>query len=111
MSPSRAASPRPCGGPAPVPGHMVKIEIEVDTLAQLAEALDQKADAVLLDNMSPDMLAEAVKMVAGRAITEASGGISLSNAAAVAASGVDLISAGWLTHSAAVLDIGLDFVG
>ncbi len=92
-------------------GHMVKIEIEVDTLAQLAEALDQKADAVLLDNMSPDMLAEAVKMVAGRAITEASGGISLSNAAAIAASGVDLISAGWLTHSAAVLDIGLDFVG
>ncbi len=91
-------------------GHLVKIEIEVDTLAQLAEALDQKADAVLLDNMSPQMLSEAVKMVAGRAVTEASGGITLSNAAAIAASGVDLMSVGWLTHSAAVLDIGLDFL-
>ncbi len=91
-------------------GHLVKIEIEVDTLAQLAEALDQKADAVLLDNMSPAQLTEAVKMVAGRAITEASGGITLTNAAAIAASGVDLMSAGWLTHSAAVLDIGLDFL-
>ncbi|WP_026595496.1 carboxylating nicotinate-nucleotide diphosphorylase [Methyloferula stellata] len=91
-------------------GHLVKIEIEVDTLAQLAEALDQKADAVLLDNMSPQMLAEAVKMVAGRAVTEASGGITLQNAAEIAASGVDLMSVGWLTHSAAVLDIGLDFL-
>ncbi len=91
-------------------GHLVKIEIEVDTLAQLAEALDQKADAVLLDNMSPDQLAEAVKMVGGRSITEASGGITLANAAAIAASGVDLMSLGWLTHSAAVLDIGLDFI-
>jgi nicotinate-nucleotide pyrophosphorylase (carboxylating) len=91
-------------------GHLVKIEIEVDTLAQLSEALDQKADAVLLDNMSPAMLKEAVKMVDGRAITEASGGITLASAAAVAASGVDLMSLGWLTHSAAVLDIGLDFV-
>jgi nicotinate-nucleotide pyrophosphorylase (carboxylating) len=91
-------------------GHLVKIEIEVDTLAQLAEALDQKAEAVLLDNMSPDQLAEAVKMAAGHAITEASGGITLSNAAAIAASGVDLMSLGWLTHSAAVLDIGLDFI-
>jgi nicotinate-nucleotide pyrophosphorylase (carboxylating) len=91
-------------------GHLVKIEIEVDTLAQLAEALDQKADAVLLDNMSPDQLTEAVRMVAGRAITEASGGIMLANAAAIAASGVDLMSLGWLTHSAAVLDIGLDFI-
>jgi nicotinate-nucleotide pyrophosphorylase (carboxylating) len=91
-------------------GHLVKIEIEVDTLAQLAEALDQKADAVLLDNMNPQMLSEAVKMVGGRAITEASGGITLASAAAVAASGVDLMSLGWLTHSAAVLDIGLDFI-
>jgi len=91
-------------------GHLVKIEIEVDTLAQLAEALEQKADAVLLDNMSPAMLTEAVKMVAGRAITEASGGITLATAPEIAASGVDLMSAGWLTHSAAVLDIGLDFL-
>lgn len=91
-------------------GHLVKIEVEVDTLEQLAEVLDLGADAVLLDNMSPDMLREAVAMVDGRAITEASGGITPDTAAAVAASGVDLISLGWITHSAPVLDIGLDFV-
>ena len=87
----------------------MKIEVEVDTLDQLHAALGEGPDAVLLDNMSPAQLAEAVKIVAGRAITEASGGVSLENAAAVAASGVDLISIGWLTHSAPVLDIGLDF--
>ncbi|MBY6160280.1 carboxylating nicotinate-nucleotide diphosphorylase [Mameliella alba] len=91
-------------------GHMVKIEIEVDTLEQLAEVLEIGVDAVLLDNMTPDMLREAVQMVAGRAITEASGGITPDTAAAVAASGVDLISLGWITHSAPTLDIGLDFV-
>jgi len=90
-------------------GHLVKIEIEVDTLDQLRAALDQHPDAVLLDNMNPAQLAEAVKIVGGRAITEASGGVSLENVAAIAASGVDLISIGWLTHSAPVLDIGLDF--
>ncbi len=90
-------------------GHLVKIEIEVDSLDQLREALEERPDAVLLDNMNPAQLAEAVKIVAGRAITEASGGVSLENVAAVAASGVDLISIGWLTHSAPVLDIGLDF--
>ena len=90
-------------------GHLVKIEVEVDTLDQLHAALGEGPDAVLLDNMSPAQLDEAVKIVAGRAITEASGGVSLENAAAVAASGVDLISIGWLTHSAPVLDIGLDF--
>ena len=90
-------------------GHLVKIEVEVDTLDQLHAALGEGPDVVLLDNMSPAQLAEAVKIVAGRAITEASGGVSLENAAAVAASGVDLISIGWLTHSAPVLDIGLDF--
>lgn len=89
-------------------GHLVKIEIEVDTLAQLAQVLEIGADAVLLDNMSPALLAEAVRMVAGRSITEASGGIDLASAASVAESGVDLLSAGWLTHSAHVLDIGLD---
>ncbi len=89
-------------------GHLVKIEVEVDTLAQLDEALAVGVDAVLLDNMSPDMLTQAVDMVAGRAITEASGRINPTTAPAVAASGVDLISIGWLTHSAAVLDIGLD---
>ena len=92
-------------------GHMVKIEVEVDSLAQLAEALASKADAVLLDNMSPALLAQAVAMVDGRAITEASGGVTLEKVAAIAASGVDLISIGWLTHSAAALDIGLDFRG
>ncbi|WP_119422709.1 carboxylating nicotinate-nucleotide diphosphorylase [Desertibaculum subflavum] len=89
-------------------GHMVKIEVEVDTLAQLDEALDAGVDAVLLDNMTPAELAQAVRMVDGRAVTEASGRITLATAPAVAASGVDLISIGWLTHSAAVLDIGLD---
>ena len=90
-------------------GHLVKIEIEVDTLDQLRDALDERPDVVLLDNMNPAQLAQAVKIVGGRAITEASGGVSLENVAAIAASGVDLISIGSLTHSAPVLDIGLDF--
>lgn len=89
-------------------GHLVKIELEVDTLEQLAEALTLKIDAVLLDNMGPDMLRQAVGMVDGRAITEASGRIRPDTAPAIAASGVDLLSVGWLTHSATVLDIGLD---
>ena len=92
-------------------GHMVKIELEVDTLDQLREALSLRVDAVLLDNMGPAMLTEAVGMVDGRAITEASGGITPATAPAVAASGVDLISIGWLTHSVRVLDIGLDHEG
>lgn len=90
-------------------GHLVKIELEVDTLDQLREALDQGIDAVLLDNMSPDMLREAVAMVAGRAVTEASGRITPATAPSVASTGVDLISIGWLTHSVGILDIGLDF--
>ncbi|NTE58870.1 carboxylating nicotinate-nucleotide diphosphorylase [Agrobacterium tumefaciens] len=90
-------------------GHLVKIEVEVDTLTQLREAMDEGVDAVLLDNMTPEQLREAVEIVAGRAITEASGRIDPQTAAAIAASGVDLISVGWLTHSAPVLDIGLDF--
>jgi nicotinate-nucleotide pyrophosphorylase (carboxylating) len=92
-------------------GHMVKIEVEAESLAQLKEALAFGVDAVLLDNMDPKTLAEAVRIVAGRAITEASGGVTLENAAAIAASGVDLISIGWLTHSAPALDIGLDCRG
>lgn len=91
-------------------GHLVKIEVEVDTLPQLAEALAAGVDAVLLDNMDPDTLHEAVRRVAGRAICEASGRINVSTVQAVAASGVDVISAGWLTHSAPILDIGLDVV-
>ncbi len=90
-------------------GHLVKIEIEVDTLDQLKQALAVGVDAVLLDNMSPETLAEAVRLIDGRAIAEASGRITPATAPAIAASGVDLISAGWLTHSAAVLDIGLDW--
>ncbi len=91
-------------------GHLVKIEIEVDTLEQLREVLTLPVDAVLLDNMTPDQLREAVALVDGRLITEASGRITAATAPAVAASGVDLISIGWLTHSATVLDIGLDEV-
>src|SRR6201986_3678278 len=92
-------------------GHLVKIELEVDTLSQLEEALTLKVDAVLLDNMGPDILREAVAMVDGRAITEASGRIRPDTAHAIAASGVDLLPGGGVTHSAAVLDIGLDWLG
>lgn len=91
-------------------GHMVKIEVEVDTLAQLREAMETGVDAVLLDNMAPETLREAVAIVAGRALTEASGSITPDSAAAIAASGVDLISVGWITHSAPILDIGLDYL-
>lgn len=92
-------------------GHMVKIEIEVDTLAQLEEVLaNGGADIVMLDNMPPDMLKTAVNMVGGRMLTEASGGVTLETVGAIAASGVDLISVGGLTHSARCLDIGLDFM-
>lgn len=90
-------------------GHMVKIEVEVDTLAQLAKVLPYRIDAVLLDNMTPAQLGEAVRMVAGRFVTEASGGVNLDTVRAIADAGVDLISVGALTHSAPVLDIGLDF--
>jgi nicotinate-nucleotide pyrophosphorylase (carboxylating) len=92
-------------------GHLVRIEIEVDTLDQLAEALEVGVDAVLLDNMNPATLRRAVAMVDGRAVTEASGRITLETAPAVAATGVDLISCGWITHSAPILDLGLDITG
>lgn len=90
-------------------GHLVKIEVEVDTLAQLEQALAVGVDAVLLDNMSLDDLRRAVAMVGGRAITEASGRITPATAPGIAATGVDLISIGWLTHSVTTLDIGLDY--
>jgi nicotinate-nucleotide pyrophosphorylase (carboxylating) len=90
-------------------GHMVKIEVEVDTLSQLEEALSSGVDAVLLDNMTTEQLAQAVAMADRRVITEASGRITAATAPAIAATGVDLISVGWLTHSAASLDIGLDY--
>lgn len=87
---------------------MVKIEIEVDNLAQLDEVLAEGADIVLLDNMAPDMLRQAVARVDGRIVTEASGGVNLDIVKAIAETGVDYISVGALTHSAPVLDIGLD---
>ena len=90
-------------------GHMVKIEVEVDTLEQLERALTACPDAVLLDNMGPELLREAVAMVGGRAITEASGRITPVTAVPIAESGVDLISVGWLTHSSKTLDVGLDY--
>jgi nicotinate-nucleotide pyrophosphorylase (carboxylating) len=89
-------------------GHLVKIEIEVDTLDQLDEVLEVGTDAILLDNMSPDTLSEAVRRVNKQAITEASGRVTVATAPAIAATGVDLISAGWITHSAPILDLGLD---
>lgn len=89
-------------------GHLVKVEVEVDRLDQLVEAMTERPDAVLLDNMTPDVLREAVAIVAHRAATEASGGVGPDTVEAIAESGVDLISTGWITHSAPVLDIGLD---
>ena len=89
-------------------GHMVKVELEVDTLEQLEEGLEAGVDAVLLDNMDLETLREAVRMVDGRCTTEASGGIDLETAPAIAASGVDLLSVGALTHSAPSLDVSLE---
>jgi nicotinate-nucleotide pyrophosphorylase (carboxylating) len=92
-------------------GHLVSIEIEVDRLDQLEEALHYPIDAVLLDNMSLPDLRKAVEMCRGRpVILEASGGVTLDTVRAIAETGVDMISSGALTHSAPVLDIGLDFL-
>ena len=90
--------------------HMMKVEIEVDHLEQLAEVLEVGgADAVLLDNMSPDMLREAVEMIDGRLVAEASGNVTRETVATIAATGVDYISSGALTHSYRTMDLGLDF--
>ncbi|MBM3564047.1 MAG: carboxylating nicotinate-nucleotide diphosphorylase [Alphaproteobacteria bacterium] len=89
-------------------GHLVKVEIEVDTLDQLQEVLEEGADAVLLDNMTLEALRSAVALVGGRMICEASGGVTLSNVVEIAQTGVDLISVGALTHSAVAFDVGLD---
>ncbi|MCW9033023.1 MAG: carboxylating nicotinate-nucleotide diphosphorylase [Rhodospirillales bacterium] len=89
-------------------GHMVKVEVEVDTLSQLKEALSEGVDVVLLDNMTPATLKKAVAMINGQAIAEASGRVTVKTAKAIAESGVDVISVGWLTHSAPTLDVGLD---
>lgn len=90
-------------------GHMVRVEIEVDTLDQLEEALAAGAQAVLLDNMPPETLREAMRLIDGRATAEASGRVNLETVRAIAESGVDYISIGRITHSAPCLDLGLDF--
>lgn len=89
--------------------HTLKIEVEVDRFEQIAEALGAGADIILLDNMSTEDLRRAVKFINGRAVTEASGGVNLESISQIAATGVDVISVGALTHSAPALDIGLDF--
>jgi nicotinate-nucleotide pyrophosphorylase (carboxylating) len=93
-------------------GHLVKIEVEVDTLEQLDQALTTDVDAILLDNMDPPTMTEAVRRVkaTGRKIlTEASGRINAGNAKAIAATGVDLMSSGAITHSSPIIDLGLDY--
>ena len=89
---------------------MVKIEVEVDTLAQLEEALAAGAEAILLDNMPPEMMKRAVAITNGRASLEASGGVTQERVRAIAELGVDFISSGALTHSARAMDVGLDFI-
>ena len=90
-------------------GHMVKIEVEIDRLDQLDEALAGGADIIMLDNMSTDEMTRAVETVGGRAVLEASGNITVQTVRSVAETGVDIISSGWITHSAPILDLGLDF--
>jgi nicotinate-nucleotide pyrophosphorylase (carboxylating) len=91
-------------------GHLVKVEVEVDSLNQLEDALKHGPDVVMLDNFSLDDLRTAVSLAKGRAVLEASGGVNLATVRAIAETGVDVISVGALTHSASVLDIGLDAV-
>ena len=86
------------------------IEVEVVSLEQLAQVLQTDADRVLLDNMGPEMLRQAVEMTEGRITLEASGGVTLENVRLLAETGVDIISVGWITHSAPQLDIALDFM-
>jgi len=88
----------------------LKVEVETDTLEQVQQAVDARADVILLDNMSVEQLRQAVHLVAGRAKTEASGGVTLATVRSIAETGVDMISVGALTHSATAVDIGLDFV-
>jgi nicotinate-nucleotide pyrophosphorylase (carboxylating) len=87
----------------------IKIEVECDRIDQVSRAVEAGADIILLDNMAPALLDECVRLVAGRAILEASGGVTLSTVRAIAETGVDWISVGALTHSAPSLDLGLDF--
>ncbi len=91
-------------------GPNMQIEVELDALDQLEQVIAAGANSVLLDNMPPEMLQAAVAQNNGRVVLEASGGVTITNVAAIAATGINIISAGWLTHSAPALDIGLDFV-
>ena len=91
-------------------GHTVKIEVEVTSLEELDELLEVGADIVLLDNMTTEDMTEAVRRVAGRMLTEASGGVTLDTVVEIAAAGVEVISVGWITHSSPSLDVALDFV-
>ena len=93
------------------PHHLLRVEIEVDTLDQLRDALEAGADVLLLDNFSVDMLRAGVALVAGRALTEASGGVTLDRIRTIAETGVDMISVGGLIHKARWMDVGLDVVG
>ena len=104
-----------CGGVGPAidrarahAGHLVRVEVEVDGLDQLDEALAHRPDVVMLDNFTLEDLREAVRRASGKVVLEASGGVSLDTVAAIAATGVDVISVGALTHSAPALDVGLD---
>lgn len=104
-----------CGGVGPAlarakaaAGHLTPVEVEVDSLAQLDEALPYAPDVIMLDNFTPDDLAEAVRRSGGKVTLEASGGVSLQTVRAIAKTGVDVISVGALTHSAPALDVGLD---
>ncbi len=89
--------------------HTVKIEVEAETLKQVKEALESGADIIMLDNMPPDIMEQAVKMINHRAITEASGNVTLDNIQKIAATGVDIISIGALTHSVKAMDISMKF--
>ena len=99
----------PVGAAREAVGQGTMVEVEVETLSQLEEVLATDADRVLLDNMDLETLGKAVALVGAKMVTEASGGITLDNVRQVAETGVDIISIGWITHSAPQLDIGLDF--
>jgi len=89
--------------------HTVKIEVETETLEQVQEALDSGADIIMLDNMPPELMKQAIKLINGKALTEASGNVSLDNIEEVAATGVDIISVGAITHSVRAMDISMKF--
>lgn len=89
--------------------HTIRIEVETDTLEQVEECIECGVDIIMLDNMSPEMMSKAVQVIGGRALVEASGGVNLDSVESIAASGVDLISIGALTHSAPSCDIGMDW--